>query len=111
LGWQQYTVSLANYSDWREQNSVFDQLGAMATGGMGVLTRAQGAAQIRTAFIPANLSSLLGVNPLVGRNFFPELPWTLKNHNPPPRLFFDHLSLGIPNPHESQAFEHQRFQN
>src|SRR5712691_2030951 len=59
LGWQQYTVSLANYLDWREQNSVFDELAATATGGMGTLIGAQSPEQVRTAFVSGNLFPLL----------------------------------------------------
>src|SRR6266568_2721459 len=28
LGWEQYVTSMGAYSDWREQNSVFEELGA-----------------------------------------------------------------------------------
>ena len=72
LGWQQYTVSLANYLDWREQNSVFEDLAAAATGGMATLNSAQEPDQVRTVFISASLFPLLGVKPLLGRSFVAE---------------------------------------
>ncbi|MBE0543426.1 MAG: ABC transporter permease [Verrucomicrobia bacterium] len=69
LGWQQYTVSLANYLDWREQNSVFDALAATATAGMGIMNSASGPEQVRTAFVSANLFPVFNVKPLLGRSF------------------------------------------
>ena len=72
LGWPCYTVSLANYLDWREQNSVFDELGAAATGGMGTVTGARNPEQVHTAFVSASLFPMLGIKPLIGRAFLTE---------------------------------------
>jgi putative ABC transport system permease protein len=72
LGWQNYTVSLANYLDWREHNTVFREMAAAATAAVGTLNGGQGAEQVRTAFVSASLFPLLGVKPLLGRPFLPE---------------------------------------
>ncbi|HWN93948.1 MAG TPA: ABC transporter permease [Methylomirabilota bacterium] len=72
LGWQHYTVSLANYLDWREQNSTFDDLAAAAAGGMATLKGAQEPEQVRTAFVSANFFRVLAARPIAGRTFLIE---------------------------------------
>ena len=64
-------VSPANFLDWKEQNNVFDHLAAFrfwyyTVTGNGDPERYQGA-RVSASFLP-----LLGVKPLLGRNFRPE---------------------------------------
>src|SRR5947209_6856271 len=64
-------VSPANFLDWRTQNHVFDSLAAFrfwyyTVTGHGDPERYQGA-RVSTSFFP-----LLGVRPMLGRNFLPE---------------------------------------
>src|SRR5947209_1248459 len=64
-------VSPANFLDWRMQNHVFDSLAAFrfwyyTVTGHGDPERYQGA-RVSTSFFP-----LLGVRPMLGRNFLPE---------------------------------------
>jgi len=70
-GWDRYAVSLANFYDWRDQNSVFQELAAAAPG-VGQLSGPEGPEQIHAAFASANLFPMLGIEPMLGRNFRPE---------------------------------------
>jgi putative ABC transport system permease protein len=72
-------VSLANFFDWRQQNDVFDQLGAYSwwtvnVSGIEVPERVQG------FLVTPDLFTALGVNPILGRTFLPEEEKPGKNH-------------------------------
>ncbi len=71
-GWGRHAASLAAYSDWREQSSVFEELaGAMVLGPTPLVGQA-GSEMVHAASVSANLFPLLGVQPLLGRQFLPE---------------------------------------
>jgi putative ABC transport system permease protein len=70
-GWERYAVSLADFYNWRDQNSVFQELAAAAPG-VGQLSGPEGPEQIHAAFASANLFPMLGIEPALGRNFRPE---------------------------------------
>ena len=61
-------IPYATYLDWREQNQVFDDIGIYRTSALTVTGGAQ-AEQVRGAQVSANLFALLGVPPVLGRDF------------------------------------------
>ncbi len=70
-GYPRDTPAVANYMDWREQNQSFEAMAAMADQsfnltGMGEPERIDGQR------VSANLFSLMGVEPQLGRGFSPE---------------------------------------
>ncbi len=71
LGFPDNTPSPANFLDWREQNTVFEGMAAMAQRsfnltGVGEPERYDGRR------VSANLFTILGVEPILGRTFRPE---------------------------------------
>jgi predicted permease len=71
LGFPKNTPSPANFLDWQKQATVFDGMGAFAERtfnltGVGEPERLEGRR------VSANLFSLLGVQPILGRSFVPE---------------------------------------
>lgn len=64
-------LSLPNYIDWRDQNSSFQGVGAMART-IFVLTEAGEPERLHGAIVTANLFPVLGVEPALGRNFTDE---------------------------------------
>ncbi len=72
LGWDRNVASLGAYSDWRDQSSVFEELaGAMVLGPTPLVGQA-GSEMVHAASVSANLFPLLGIRPLLGRQFLPE---------------------------------------
>jgi len=70
-GVTKFVVSPANYLDWRDQNHVFEQMGAVGFGkfnltGMGQPESVEGRA------VSADFFSVLGVQPVLGRGFLEE---------------------------------------
>ena len=68
-------VSPANYSDWREQNDVFEQLAysPLWPGSRSYNVRGpDGNQRLRGAVVSSTLFEILGVQPILGRNFLPE---------------------------------------
>ena len=65
------TPSPANFLDWREQNTVFEGMAAMAQKSFN-LTGAGEPERFDGRRVSANLFSLLGVAPQLGRSFVPE---------------------------------------
>jgi putative ABC transport system permease protein len=65
------TPSPANFLDWREQNTVFTGMAAMAQRSFN-LTGAGEPERFDGRRVSANLFSLLGVEPVIGRSFLPE---------------------------------------
>lgn len=70
-GFPDNTPSPANFLDWREQNTVFEGLAAMASQNFN-LTGSGDPERCDGRRVSANLFSVLGVEPVVGRNFLPE---------------------------------------
>ncbi len=70
LGLHEDLTSFPNYLDWKK-NSVFEELaGYVPTD--GILTGLEEPARVPDAIITANLFSVLGVQPAIGRAFTPE---------------------------------------
>jgi len=67
-------VSAPDYIDWREQNSVFQDIAAFsANPGLGLnLSGAGHPARISATSVTANLFPVLGVAPALGRSFLPD---------------------------------------
>jgi putative ABC transport system permease protein len=71
-GWDCYAVSLADFYDWRRQNSSFEELAACAPGGGWTLSGSELPERLQGAFCSAGLFPMLGVKPELGRLFRPE---------------------------------------
>jgi putative ABC transport system permease protein len=70
-GWPTFSVSHPNFLDWRARNQSFEALAA--TGGESFNLNVGGEVEvIRGAVITADFLSVLGVAPVLGRNFLPE---------------------------------------
>ena len=68
-GFSQVTVTPANLQAWREQNSVFSELGGEIFASFN-LTGLQKPQHINAAATTANFFSIFGVAPLLGRTFY-----------------------------------------
>ena len=71
LGFPRDTPAAANYVDWRDQNQVFEGMAAMAQQDFN-LTGVGEPERLEGRRVSANLFSLLGVGPQLGRAFLPE---------------------------------------
>jgi len=71
-GWYRNIVSAANFLDWRKQNDVFTQMAAVDPQKAFNLTRTGKPEEVLGQLVTANLFSLLGVRPFLGRDFVPE---------------------------------------
>jgi predicted permease len=70
-GWPQQTPAPANFMDWRARNRVFTDMGAL----QGVILAITGEGppeQVEGNPVTANLFSLLGVSPVIGRHISPD---------------------------------------
>jgi putative ABC transport system permease protein len=67
-----YRTTIANYSDWRSQNQVFDDLGAMQFYYPVTLTSAAHSEQLEGQRMTVNFFDILGVKPVLGRTFNPD---------------------------------------
>ena len=67
-GITRFSVSTANYIDWRRQNDVFEDM-AIYTGSSMNLTGGDKAESLMAATVAPNFFSVLGVKPLLGRTF------------------------------------------
>lgn len=67
-GITRFSVSTANYLDWRQQNDVFEDM-AIYTGSSMNLTGGDKAESLLAANVAPNFFSVLGVKPLLGRTF------------------------------------------
>jgi putative ABC transport system permease protein len=67
-------ASAPDYIDWKEQNSVFQDIAAFnANSGLGLnLSGADHPARISATSVTGNLFSVLGVTPAFGRSFLPD---------------------------------------
>jgi len=70
-GFPQDTPSPGNFSDWSSRNQVFEGMAAISDGSFN-LTRDGNPEQITGEYATANLFSILGVSPALGRSFRPE---------------------------------------
>jgi len=67
------TISYDDYVDYRDGTDVFETLGAsMLFRRTRVITGSEGAEQVRTFFVSANLFAVLGIEPEIGRYFVPD---------------------------------------
>jgi predicted permease len=69
-GHETFSVSPANYFDWKAQNDVFENMTIFAPGSV-TLTGSGQPEPIRAAFVSADFFAVLGVRPLAGRLFAP----------------------------------------
>ena len=65
-------VSYADFKEWREQATVFAGLGAWQNAGMTISDDAGFAEQARGSYLTANAFSVVGQQPLLGRDFGPQ---------------------------------------
>ena len=70
--WFQGTVSPANYFQWQDHNTVFDQIGVMYDDHVTLTGDDSDPEQIPYQGVSANLLSMLGINPAIGRTFSAE---------------------------------------
>jgi putative ABC transport system permease protein len=84
-GWTQASVAPANFFDWEQQSSSFEEMAAY----MGSDTKDAGLAdlqltgsgepeRVKTLFVTGNIFSVLGVQPLLGRTLVAEETWETK---------------------------------
>jgi putative ABC transport system permease protein len=71
-GWYRNIVSAANFLDWRKQNDVFTQMAAIKPAKGFNLTGTGKPEEVSGEVVTANLFTLLGVKPFLGRGFLPE---------------------------------------
>ncbi len=71
-GWYRNIVSAANFLDWRRQNNVFTDMAAINPQRAINLTGTPNPEQVWGEQVTSNLFTLLGVKPLMGRDFVPE---------------------------------------
>jgi putative ABC transport system permease protein len=72
LGLHNSVVSMGAYADWRGQNSVFQQLAAATVLGPAPISGKGGSELVHTAAVSGGFFQLLGIRPLLGREFIPE---------------------------------------
>ncbi len=70
-GMTRFAVSAANFLDWQKQNTVFSQM-ALASGGGFEITGQGKPATIVASTVTSNFFSVLGVEPIYGRVFYPQ---------------------------------------
>ncbi|MBV9267238.1 MAG: ABC transporter permease, partial [Acidobacteriaceae bacterium] len=71
-GWPHNIVSAANFRDWREHNHVFTDMAIFAARAFSLSDRSGEPVEINAEQVSANLFSVLGVKPFIGRDFLPE---------------------------------------
>jgi putative ABC transport system permease protein len=71
-GFPKDTPAPGNFSDWKSRNRVFEDVAALPYGGYFNLTGNGTPEQLAGKKVTANLFSLLGVSPALGRDFRPE---------------------------------------
>ncbi|MGH9711698.1 MAG: ABC transporter permease [Candidatus Acidiferrales bacterium] len=65
------SISYPDYADWRAQNQVFERIGAYTSGNY-TLTGVEQPAHLEGQTVSAEMFSLLGATPEVGRTFLPD---------------------------------------
>ncbi len=74
-----FSVSAANYLDWKQQNSVFSDM-AIFSGGSMTLTGGDKPEFLQASEVTSSFFSVLGVEPLLGRTFLPGEDAVGKDH-------------------------------
>jgi len=74
-----FAVSAPNFNDWRSQQSSFEELAALELATFN-LTGGGEPERVAAASVTANLTSTLGIDPVVGRTFLPEEEKSGHNH-------------------------------
>jgi putative ABC transport system permease protein len=69
--WPEFSASVPNFKDWQQQQSVFEQVAAQEFWTFN-LTSTGEPERLSATRVTANLFSMLGVTPLMGREFLPE---------------------------------------
>jgi predicted permease len=70
-GYSRFEPGPAHFRDWREMNTVFEDLAASATTSMNLIADGE-PSRVSGAWMTSNMFSVLGVAPQVGRVFAPE---------------------------------------
>src|SRR5688572_18799629 len=70
-GFPQNTPAPANYADWKAQNATFDDMAALAERTFNLTGDAE-PQKVPAHAVTANMFSLLGAQPAIGRSFSPE---------------------------------------
>ncbi|HKY03311.1 MAG TPA: ABC transporter permease, partial [Blastocatellia bacterium] len=70
-GRRQIPASYPNFKDWKEQNQVFEEIAAYTEWSLN-LTGAGDPERIQSAIVSPAFFSMLGVRPIIGRDFLPE---------------------------------------
>ncbi|MGE5214773.1 MAG: ABC transporter permease, partial [Nitrospirota bacterium] len=70
-GTQIYSISYLDYVDWRDQNKVFERVAVYTNQSVSILTDGNEATHIQGESVSADLFSLLGIQPFLGRAFSP----------------------------------------
>src|ERR1700730_8841388 len=71
LGADINSISYLDYVDWRNQNRGFERIAVYTNQGVSTLTNGNGALHVQGESVSADLFSLLGVQPFLGRTFLP----------------------------------------
>src|SRR5712664_675502 len=66
------SISYLDYVDWRDQNQAFDGVAIYTNQTVSTLTDGNEATHVQGESVSANLFSLLGVQPVLGRTFLPK---------------------------------------
>ena len=70
-GWDRFTIGAPVLGEWRKQSTAFEGLAARGWGGF-ILTGKGQPENVSGSLLSANLFSLLGIKPLLGRDFLAE---------------------------------------
>ena len=71
-GFPHDTPSLGDFSDWKARNEVFEDMAALSYSGSFNLTGSGNPEELRGKIVTANLFSVLGAKPILGRDFRPD---------------------------------------
>ncbi len=78
----QNIVSAPNFTDWQRQNDVFENMALLDSAGRGydLASHGQQPERVSGLRVSAGFFPVLGVRPMLGRNFLPEEEWPGKDH-------------------------------
>jgi putative ABC transport system permease protein len=65
------SISYLDYVDWRDQNRVFERVAVYTNQSVSTLTDGNEATHVQGEAVSADFFQLLGIQPLLGRTFFP----------------------------------------
>src|SRR5436853_5679208 len=66
------SISYLDYVDWRDQTKAFERVAVCTNQSVGTLTDGNQATHVQGESVSADLFPLLGVQPILGRNFLPK---------------------------------------